>query len=84
LPAVRRLCDNPNWHALLLIEPPNIPVGAVSFNWMDWKNTRHGWHLAFVWIAPWYQGKTEVRRVLAELRRQTELHRLLKAAQPNN
>jgi hypothetical protein len=31
-----------------------------------------------------YQGREEVRRVLTELRRQTALHRLLKAAQPNN
>jgi hypothetical protein len=31
-----------------------------------------------------YQGKEQIRRVLAELRRQTVLHRLLKAAQPNN
>jgi hypothetical protein len=30
------------------------------------------------------QGKEEVRRVLTELRRQTALHRLMKAAQPNN
>jgi hypothetical protein len=31
-----------------------------------------------------YQGNKDVRRVLAEFRRQTALHRLLKAAQPNN
>jgi hypothetical protein len=31
-----------------------------------------------------YQGREEIRLVLAELRRQTALYRLLKAAQPNN
>jgi hypothetical protein len=33
---------------------------------------------------PIYQGKEEIGRVLTELRRQTTLHRLLKAGQPNN
>jgi hypothetical protein len=31
-----------------------------------------------------YQGKSEVHRVLTELRRQTALHDRLKAAQPDN
>jgi hypothetical protein len=40
-----------NIHALLLIEPPHIPVGAACFSWKKWSNREHGWHLSFIWVA---------------------------------
>jgi hypothetical protein len=52
-----RLKDDPYWHAWLLIEPPDIPVGIVTFDWMDWEDIRHGWHLCAAWIAPEYRHK---------------------------
>jgi hypothetical protein len=39
-----------HWRAWLLVEPPLIPVGAVTFNWLDWDDIRHGWHLCLAWI----------------------------------
>ena len=44
-------------HALLLIEPPHIPVGVTSFSWKKWSNRPRGWHLNFIWIAGTWRRK---------------------------
>jgi len=41
-------------HALLLVENSNIPVGVVSFSWVDWQNPGEpapGWHMCMAWVA---------------------------------
>jgi hypothetical protein len=48
---------NPNCQAWLFVEPDCRPIGVAGFEWMDWNNIRHGWHLNFVWIAPPYRRK---------------------------
>jgi hypothetical protein len=44
-------------HAWLLIEPLYVPIGVIGFDWMDWEDIQHGWHLCFAWIADSYRRK---------------------------
>jgi hypothetical protein len=50
----RGLADNEyekDIHALLLVEKPQLIVGAASFSWVLWTNHPPGWRLNFIWIA---------------------------------
>jgi hypothetical protein len=38
-------------HALVLVENGTIPVGAVSFSWINWSNCEPGWRMNFAWVA---------------------------------
>jgi hypothetical protein len=44
-------------HAILLVEAPTVPVGAVSLAWFDWPSGGDrlqpppGWHMLFAWVA---------------------------------
>jgi hypothetical protein len=68
---------------------------GVDGLWTEYRAYGGSWlgiHRWLRWFGPHhrrmrirvYQGKEEVRRVLAELRRQTALYRAMIAAQPNN
>jgi hypothetical protein len=49
-------------HALLLIEPPHVPIGAVSFAWKKWSDRAHGWHINFIWVAGTWRRKGMISR----------------------
>jgi zinc-finger of acetyl-transferase ESCO len=49
-------------HALLLVENTNIPVGAVSFVWVDWPDYKPGWHMSFVWVGDAWRRKGVLTR----------------------
>ena len=38
-------------HAILLIQNPQLIVGAASFSWIIWTDCQPGWRLNFIWIA---------------------------------
>jgi hypothetical protein len=49
-------------HALLLVEDGIIPVGAVSFSRIDWKDSAPGWHMNFAWAADDWRRKGVMSR----------------------
>jgi hypothetical protein len=44
-------------HALLLIEEPQLIVGAASWSWVLWNNHTPSWCMNFIWIAGTWRRK---------------------------
>jgi zinc-finger of acetyl-transferase ESCO len=66
-----RMYDNErDKHALLLVENGTVPVGAVSFSWIDWPSAgamaegspASGWHMFFAWVADDWRRKGVMSR----------------------
>jgi zinc-finger of acetyl-transferase ESCO len=60
-------------HAVLLVED-STPIGAVSFEYVNWTNAPPGWHLNFAWIAPPWRLKGVMARRWPQARHLRRVH----------